>query len=215
MNILSAPLLYVMPEVDAYYAFRKLITEHCPRYVASHLEGVHVGCHLVDEILQAVDPELYQHLYKCGITATIYAFPLVISLFACAPPLQELLRVWDVLLALGVHFNVVFCISHITLLRSKLLEDSTPMYLMRILQLREIPPLDSKLLLSMAFAILHRIPNELMLKIARHTLDDPDTQFPNCSIISEKKRVTRSMSPRRMVQRKQQKALSDRPPWRY
>lgn len=125
MNILCAPLLYVMPEADAYYAFCELIVKHCPHYMAPKLKGVERACMLVDKCLQTVrvlngnscrtetiqrnltqtftrcprvqlDADLFNHLQSHGITARIYALPLVLSLFACAPPLDELLRVWDV-----------------------------------------------------------------------------------------------------------------------
>ncbi|UIZ27711.1 hypothetical protein KXD40_005547 [Peronospora effusa] len=100
MNVLCAPLLYVLPEPDAYHTFCQLIVRHCPHYMAPQLKGVEKGCALVDKCLQTLDPELYQHLLKRGITARIYALPLILSLFACVPPLHELLRVWDVVLSL-------------------------------------------------------------------------------------------------------------------
>ncbi|KAF1331732.1 Bub2 protein, partial [Globisporangium splendens] len=52
MNILCAPLLYVMPEADAYYTFCNLIVKHCPHYMAPKLKGVESGCLLVDKCLQ-------------------------------------------------------------------------------------------------------------------------------------------------------------------
>lgn len=54
MNILCAPLLYVMPEADAYYTFRQLVMKHCPHYMAPKLKGVESGCLLVDKCLQTV-----------------------------------------------------------------------------------------------------------------------------------------------------------------
>ncbi|RLN88138.1 hypothetical protein BBJ28_00022064 [Nothophytophthora sp. Chile5] len=96
MNVLCAPLLYVLPEPAAYRAFCQLLVRHCPQYMAPRLQGVEKGCSLVDKCLQTLDPDLYQHLTARGITARIYALPLILSLFACVPPLDELLRVWDV-----------------------------------------------------------------------------------------------------------------------
>lgn len=54
MNVLCAPLLYVMPEADAYYTFCQLIVKHCPHYMAPKLKGVESGCLLVDKCLQTV-----------------------------------------------------------------------------------------------------------------------------------------------------------------
>lgn len=43
MNVLAAPFLYVMPELDAFYTFTAFIQHACPLYVQPALEGVHCG----------------------------------------------------------------------------------------------------------------------------------------------------------------------------
>ena len=43
MNVLAAPFLYVMPELDAFYSFASFIQNTCPLYVQPALEGVHCG----------------------------------------------------------------------------------------------------------------------------------------------------------------------------
>ncbi|RMX66555.1 hypothetical protein DD238_002302 [Peronospora effusa] len=191
MNVLCAPLLYVLPEPDAYHTFCQLIVRHCPHYMAPQLKGVEKGCALVDKCLQTLDPELYQHLLKRGITARIYALPLILSLFACVPPLHELLRVWDVLFAVGVHFVVVLAVAHTVLLREQLLQlysantdtkhlcfcyfdTKRDMDLMKVLSLRCVPPLQSDLLVSVALQLLHRLPEDLLYEIARHPFENPD-----------------------------------------
>ncbi|KAF1784624.1 Rab-GTPase-TBC domain [Phytophthora cactorum] len=143
-----------------------------------------------------LDPDLYRHLSSRGITARIYALPLILSLFACVPPLHELLRVWDVvrfyafivrdgkyltfkmlnffekLFAVGVHFVVVLAVAHTVLLREQLLK--LDMDLMKVLSLRCAPPLQSDLLISVALQLLHRLPEELLYEIARHPFENPD-----------------------------------------
>lgn len=172
MNVLCAPLLYVLPEPDAYHTFCQLIVRHCPHYMAPQLKGVEKGCSLVDKCLQTLDPDLYRHLSTRGITARIYALPLILSLFACVPPLHELLRVWDVLFAVGVHFVVVLAVAHTVLLRDQLLQ--LDMDLMKVLSLRCAPPLQSDLLISVALQLLHRLPDDLLYEIARHPFANPD-----------------------------------------
>lgn len=54
MNVLAAPFLYVMPELDSFKCFCKLITYNCPRYVSPNLMGVHDGCSLLDECIKSV-----------------------------------------------------------------------------------------------------------------------------------------------------------------
>ncbi|OQS03298.1 hypothetical protein THRCLA_04407 [Thraustotheca clavata] len=173
LNILCAPFLYVLPEEDAYIAFCALVTQHCPRYVAPQLAGVHVACGLVDRCLQTLDYKLYKHLMNKGITAKIYAYPIILSFFACIPPLPELLHVWDILLAMGVHFVVVLSTAHVILLRSELL--TTDAHLMNKLNLRETPPLNAKRLIYLALQLLHRLPDDLHFEIARHPFQHPDS----------------------------------------
>ncbi|KAF4040703.1 Rab-GTPase-TBC domain [Phytophthora infestans] len=172
MNVLCAPLLYVLPEADAYHTFCQLLVRHCPHYMAPQLKGVEKGCALVDKCLETLDPDLYQHLSSRGITARIYALPLILSLFACVPPLHELLRVWDVLFAVGVHFVVVLAVAHTVLLREQLLK--LDMDLMKVLSLRCAPALQSDLLISVALQLLHRLPGDLLYEIARHPFENPD-----------------------------------------
>ncbi|OQR92882.1 hypothetical protein ACHHYP_03125 [Achlya hypogyna] len=173
LNILCAPFLYVLPEDDAYAAFSALVTQHCPRYVAPQLAGVHVACGLVDRVLQTLDYKLYKHLMARGITAKIYAYPIILSFFACIPPLPELLRLWDLLLAMGVHCIVLLSAAHVILLRSELL--TTDAHLMNKLNLRESPPLNARRLIYLALQLLQRLPEELYFEIARHPFEHPDT----------------------------------------
>ena len=41
---------------------------------------------------------------------------MLMSLFACCRPLTEVMRLWDTLLAFGVHFNVPLCVAQLVLI---------------------------------------------------------------------------------------------------
>lgn len=43
MNVLVAPFLFVMPEVDAFFSSYTLLKIYCPTYVQPTLAGVHCG----------------------------------------------------------------------------------------------------------------------------------------------------------------------------
>lgn len=47
MNVLAAPFLYVMPELDAFFSFSSFIQYSCPLYVQPALEGVHCGVKVI------------------------------------------------------------------------------------------------------------------------------------------------------------------------
>ena len=196
MNVLLGPIIYVMPELDAYYTFTRLLRDLCPLYFQSNFEGVYYGldvraprtpptgmaaghrllthsrtlssawarvpfsfflCQLMDECLQIVDPTLFRFLDSKQLSAKVYAFrgtrprrvasdvqrrahpeacgralfhlaPLggaaVLTLCACTPPLEEVLKLWDFLFAFGVHLAVLCYIAQMLAVRNVLLRSS-------------------------------------------------------------------------------------------
>jgi cell cycle arrest protein BUB2 len=47
MNVMAAPFLYVMTELDAFFSFSSFIQYSCPLYVQPALEGVHCGVKVI------------------------------------------------------------------------------------------------------------------------------------------------------------------------
>jgi cell cycle arrest protein BUB2 len=122
MNVLAAPFLYAArSEVEAFAAFETLIRTECPGYITASMSGVHKGLALVDEALMICDPKLATHLRSKGMTASIYAFPSVLTLCACTPPLPEVLVLWDFLFAYGVHLNLLCIMAQLVLIRDQIL----------------------------------------------------------------------------------------------
>jgi cell cycle arrest protein BUB2 len=123
MNVLLGPFLYAArSECEAFTVFEKLITQECPGYVRGSMEGVHKGLALVDRVLHIVDPKLYSHLMGQNLPATIYAFPSVLTMCACTPPLPEVLQLWDFLFAYGPHLNILCIVAQLILIRDKILQ---------------------------------------------------------------------------------------------
>jgi cell cycle arrest protein BUB2 len=122
MNVLAAPFLYAArSEVEAFASFDTLIRNECPGYITASMSGVHKGLALVDEALTICDPKLATHLRSKGMTASIYAFPSVLTLCACTPPLPEVLVLWDFLFAYGVHLNLLCIVAQLVLIRDQIL----------------------------------------------------------------------------------------------
>ncbi|KAN0107165.1 Rab-GTPase-TBC domain containing protein [Russula decolorans] len=164
MNVLAAPFLYTMPsELEAFFCFAKFIEESCPLYVQPTLEGVHRGLRLLDRCLKIVDPELYNCLRSKNLSAELYAFPSVLTLCACTPPLDQVLRLWDFLLAFGVHLNVLCVIAQLLLIRDNVMASSSPMRL-----LRTFPPLEASPVIGIAVTLVRDLPAELYDELARH-----------------------------------------------
>ena len=87
-------LLYVMPELDAFWSFSRLMNVHFPTYFYSGtrskaLVGAYAGSYLSWDILQICDRELFEHLK--ALPAHTYFFPLVAS-FQVLLPLVEVLN---------------------------------------------------------------------------------------------------------------------------
>ncbi|WWC96869.1 hypothetical protein V866_003744 [Kwoniella sp. B9012] len=164
MNVLSAPFLYAMPsQLEAFACFSTFIENGCPLYVQPSLKGVHEGLKLLDKCLEIVDHELYNKLSSKNLKAEIYAFPSVMTLCACTPPLEEVLKLWDFLLAFGLHLNVLCVIAQLLLMRQELMDSPSPMKI-----LRTFPPLDARPIIGITVALVKDIPEDLYRELVNH-----------------------------------------------
>lgn len=122
MNVLAAPFLYAArSEAEAFVAFHQLLTKECPGYIRGAMDGVHRGLKLVDKVLGIVDARLSMYLMSKGLQAELYAFPSVLTLCACTPPLPEVLRLWDFLFAYGPHLNIVCIAAQLVIHRDEIM----------------------------------------------------------------------------------------------
>ncbi|KAI0176697.1 mitotic check point protein [Pestalotiopsis sp. NC0098] len=164
MNVLAAPFLYAArSEVEAFSAFHRLLTKEVPGYIRGAMTGVHHGLELVDKVLAIVDVRLHLHLVNKGLSAKIYAFPSVLTLCACTPPLPEVLRLWDFLFAYGPHLNIVCIVAQLVMMRHDLLNSSSPNKL-----LRSFPALVAEDIKKTALALVNRLPDDVYDEIVKH-----------------------------------------------
>jgi len=161
MNVMAAPFLYAArSEAEAFAAFDRCITHECPGYVRGSMDGVHKGLALVDQILAIVDPKLALHLASKGMTAEIYAFPSVLTMCACTPPLPEVLQLWDFLFAYGLHLNLLCIVSQLVLVRDSLLNSSTPK--------PDFKPLNARKVIDYTVNFARKIPADLYEQMLNH-----------------------------------------------
>lgn len=166
MNVLAAPFLYAArSEAEAFVAFHQLLTKECPGYIRGAMDGVHRGLVLVDKVLSIVDAKLSLYLTSKNLSAEIYAFPSVLTLCACTPPLPEVLRLWDFLFAYGPHLNILCIVAQLIMMRNELLSSSSPNKL-----LRSFPTLQADQIKAHALAIIKMIPNDVYDEIVNHAL---------------------------------------------
>ncbi|KNC83497.1 hypothetical protein SARC_04253 [Sphaeroforma arctica JP610] len=161
MNVLLAPFLYVMPELDAFYCFHRLLHRHIPSYVDTNCTGVHTALQLFTECLKHCDADLYAKLRTIPVES--YAFSPIMSLLAGSPPLSEVLRLWDFMFAFGAHLNVICVLAQVIGLRDAILAEKSPANL-----LRKLPPLDSHAIITTATLLARELPDGLYLKLTTH-----------------------------------------------
>jgi cell cycle arrest protein BUB2 len=168
MNVLAAPFLYVMTEVDAFFAFKHFLGNNCPRYVTKSLVGVHDGHKLADMVLQVCDPQLHEFLAQQQLSAEMTLFPTILSLSVNRRPMSEVLKLWDVLLAYGVHLNIVFIVANLILIREIIFLKSPAQNQKLINAGYDLPPLKANLIVSLSMHLLRRIPGDLYAQLLLH-----------------------------------------------
>ena len=164
MNVLCAPLLYASrSESQAFATFHCLITQHLPAYTRAGMSGVHLGLSLIDRLLHVLDPQLSVYLTGRGLSASLYAFPSVLTLGACTPPLLEVLALWDFLLAQGPWLNLLAVVAQVVSMREVLLKDPSPNR-----YLRSLPPLRADQTIALVTGFLERVPEGLLREVREH-----------------------------------------------
>ncbi|KAE8387719.1 rab-GTPase-TBC domain-containing protein [Aspergillus alliaceus] len=164
MNVLCAPFLYAArSEVEAFALFHSFITRECPGYIRGAMDGVHRGLRLVDRCLEIVEPKLAAYLFSKGMQAELYAFPSVLTMCACTPPLPEVLHLWDFLFAYGPHLNILCIVAQLIRMRDTILESPSPNKI-----LRSFPPLDAKEIIALTVLIVRKIPEPLYAELIDH-----------------------------------------------
>lgn len=164
INVLSAPLLYASrSEAQAYALLTCLLTEHIPTYLSPTMSGVHRGLDLIDRILSYINPTLSSYLLSKSLPAKIYAFPSVLTLCACTPPLPEVLKLWDFLFAFGVHLNVICVVAQLLLLKDQLLGEPSPAKM-----LRSFPSLNADEVIKMTVLIVRELPEDVYRDVVAH-----------------------------------------------
>ena len=71
---------------------------------------------------------MFPQVVHLGFVADEMFFVAVMTLCACTPPLDQVLQLWDFLLAFGVHLNVLCVIAQLLLIRDELMTSKRYVY---------------------------------------------------------------------------------------
>ncbi len=88
------------------------------------------------------------------------------TLSACRQPLEEVLKLWDFLLAFGVHLNVLAIVAQLLHLKDQLFESASPMKI-----LRTLPDLEAQQIIRTTMDLVPQLPDDLYDLLVRHPTD--------------------------------------------
>ncbi|KAI0015673.1 rab-GTPase-TBC domain-containing protein [Xylariomycetidae sp. FL0641] len=123
MNFLIMPLLFNMPEEEAFSLLVKLMNQYKLRDLfVQDMPGLHMHLYQFERLLEDLEPALYCHLHRRGISSHLYATQWFLTLFAYRFPLQLVLRIYDLILSEGLSAIIRFGIVLMQKNASTLLE---------------------------------------------------------------------------------------------
>jgi hypothetical protein len=103
MNFIAMPLLFNMPEEEAFSLMVKLMYNYGLREMfLPDMVGLHLHLYQFERLLEDMEPALYCHLHRRGVSPQLYATQWFLTLFAYRFPLQLVLRIYDLILSEGL-----------------------------------------------------------------------------------------------------------------
>lgn len=109
MTFLASPLLFNLPEEEAFGLLVRLMNQYHLRDLFIHdMPGLHKLLYQFERFLEDFEPALYCHLHRRGVTPHLYATQWFLTLFAYRFPLQLVLRIYDLILSEGLEAIIKF-----------------------------------------------------------------------------------------------------------
>ncbi|PKS11785.1 hypothetical protein jhhlp_001078 [Lomentospora prolificans] len=103
MNFLVMPILFNMPEEEAFTLLVRLMNHYNLRDLfIQDMPGLHLRLYQFERLLEDLEPALYCHLRRRNISPHLYATQWFLTLFAYRFPLQLVLRIYDLILSEGL-----------------------------------------------------------------------------------------------------------------
>ncbi|KAK3344398.1 GTPase-activating protein GYP5 [Lasiosphaeria hispida] len=109
MNFLVMPILFNMPEEEAFCLLVRLMNQyHLRDLFIQDMPGLHMHLYQFERLLEDLEPALYCHLHRRGISPHLYATQWFLTLFAYRFPLQLVLRIYDLIFSEGLSAIIKF-----------------------------------------------------------------------------------------------------------
>jgi hypothetical protein len=108
MNFIAMPLLFNMPEEEAFSLFVTLMNKYGLRELfVADMAGLHLHLYQFERLLEEFEPALYCHLRRREVKPQLYATQWFLTLFAYRFPLQLVLRIYDLILSEGLELAIL------------------------------------------------------------------------------------------------------------
>ncbi|KAI9716749.1 MAG: GTPase-activating protein [Chrysothrix sp. TS-e1954] len=108
MNFIAMPLLFNMPEEEAFCLFVALMSKYKLRELfIQDMPGLHSCLYQFSRLLEDFEPAVYCHLSRRGVHPQLYATQWFLTLFAYRFPLQLVLRIYDLILSEGLELAIL------------------------------------------------------------------------------------------------------------
>ncbi|KAH8601878.1 rab-GTPase-TBC domain-containing protein [Bisporella sp. PMI_857] len=112
INFLAMPLLFNMPEEEAFCLLVRLMNQyHLRDLFIQDMPGLHMHLYQFERLLEDFEPALYCHLHRKQVSPHLYATQWFLTLFAYRFPLQLVLRIYDLILSEGLGAILKFGIA--------------------------------------------------------------------------------------------------------
>jgi hypothetical protein len=103
LNFIIMPLLFTMPEEEAFCLLVRMMNKYGLRELfVQDMPGLHLHLYQFERLLEDLEPALYCHLNRRGVSPKLYATQWFLTLFAYRFPLQLVMRVYDLVLSEGL-----------------------------------------------------------------------------------------------------------------
>lgn len=103
MNFIIMPMLFNMSEEEAFCFLVRMMHKYQLRELfVQDMPGLHLHLYQFERLLEDLEPALYCHLNRRGVSPKLYATQWFLTLFAYRLPLQLVMRVFDLVVCEGL-----------------------------------------------------------------------------------------------------------------
>jgi hypothetical protein len=110
-------------------------------------------------------------------------------------PIEEVFKLWDLIIAYGVHMSIVFALSEIILRREEYLKD--PKKLLQYKSGQNAKDLEAAQVINLAFTLLSQIPATLFDALVKHSIDTINPYLTEWEILSKRPSAVRKTPSKR------------------